>query len=189
VGNDQGVVQVIFNKHLDRITEVPVVREFLQRHRMKGCGCRVGENHSFILFRLPYVVEFHDALIENYLEITLSDLNAGLLIDGSVAFARSLELGLQDISQVRKRVFTNSPYLDIFLSEGVRKMDDLDSNLEAIDRLLPLIEAKGGLSSMRDGTFDPRFDFKDSVQPMYYGLKEKYLQCIGLPSIAQLPNP
>ena len=58
-------------------------------------------------------------------------------------------------------------------------MYGLHVTLEAIDTLFPLIKAKGGLASMRDGTFDSRFDFKDSVKPMWHGMKERYLRCIA----------
>jgi hypothetical protein len=167
-----------FNQHLDRLAEVPIVSEFMHRHGMRGKVCRTGENYSFILFRLPYVVEFRDDVTENYLEIRLSDISCALSIEGGSALGCSLDLGLQTLVELRSWTFDKHPLNDIFLSDGSLKMGYLYSDLDAFEKLLPLIEAKGGLSSMRDGTFDPRFDFKDSVQPMYPGLKEKYLRCI-----------
>lgn len=169
---------MIFNQHLDRLPEVKIVQDFMQKSEMQGKLCGNGGNYSFILFRLPYVVEFHDAAIENYLEITLSDLGSDLLIQGGTALGCSLDVGLQNLSELRSRNFEHHPQNDIFLSDKPEKMRYLHSHLEAIEKLLPLIEAKGGLSSMRDGTFDRRFDFSTSVQSTYPGLKEKYLKCI-----------
>lgn len=170
---------MIFNKHLDRLMEVDIVRDFVRRHHMTGKMCTDGDNHSYILYRLPYVIGFWDALIENYLEIVLMDMKAGLLLEGSSALGRSLDLGLQSLEVLRTRVFHNHPQGSIFLSDGDNKMDNLDSNLEAIDKLLPMIEAKGGLASMRDGSFESRFDFSSSIRPIYPGLNDRYLKCIA----------
>ncbi len=170
---------MIFNRHLDRLTEVGIVQDFMRRHSMQGKVCSKGDDSSFILYRLPYVIEFHDAQIENYLDVYLTDLKSQLRIWGSSALGCSLDIGLQNLVELRSWTFDKHPLNNIFLSDGSQKMGYLYSYLDAFDKLLPLIEAKGGLSSMRDGTFDPRFDFRDSVQPMYHGLKEKYLQCIG----------
>ena len=173
MGNYQKVVQMIYNKHLDRLTEVGVVQDFMQRHSMQGKMCSKGEDFSLILYRLPYVVEFYDALIENYLDVYLTDLGSGLRMSGGSALGCSIDLGLQNLSVLRAKDLTSSAANAIFLSEHFLKTRNLYSNLEAIDKLLPLIEAKGGLSSIRDGTFDPRFDFKDSVQPTSHGLTKK----------------
>lgn len=170
---------MIFNKHLDRLMEVKTVRDFMQTHYMKGKICSVGENHSFILYRLPYVVGFWDALIENYLEIVLVDMGVDLLLtDGSV-IGCSVDLGRQKREDLRTMDFSSHQQNDIFLSDGKQKMYGLYTTLEAIDKLLPLIEAKGGLASMRDGSFDSRFDFSSFVCPIYPGLKTRYLSCIS----------
>lgn len=168
---------MIFNEHIDRLTEIEIVQEFMRRNLMQAKLCNRGDDYSLILYRLPYVVEFHDALIENYLEVTLADLDGNLLIGGSSALGCSLDLGLQNVQQLRARNFEDHPLNNIFLSFQSQKMRNLHSFLEAIDKLFPRIEAKG-LSAMRDGTFDSQFDFTQSVSPMYYGLKEKYLQCL-----------
>ena len=148
---------MIFNKHLDRLMEVKTVRDFMQTHHMKGKICSVGENHSFILYRLPYVVGFWD---------------------GSV-IGCSVDLGRQKREDLRTMDFSSHQQNDIFLSDGKQKMYGLHTTLEAIDKLLPLIEAKGGLASMRDGSFDSRFDFSSFVCPIYLGLKTRYLSCIS----------
>ena len=168
-----------FNKNLDRLMEIKIVQVFMQHHNMRGKLCAKENLFSFIIYRLPYVVEFIDSSIENYLEIYMSDLDAGLLLSGGAAVDSAVLCGFQNRNELRTRTFKDFPKNDIFLLEGARKMFDLHCDFQAIDNLLPLIETSGGLSSMRDGTFDSRFDFKDSVQAMYPGLKEKYLQCVG----------
>ncbi len=177
MGNDQGVVQMIYNENLHRLTDVQIVKDFMRRQRFKVAPN--DNDFGLILFRLPYVIEFKDALIENYLEVYFSDLVGSLYIEGSPALGRSLDLGLQCLEELRLRDLSCYKDIDIFLSENEKKFSDLDAELEAIDKLLPLIEAKGGLVSMRDGTFDPRPDFKDSVKPMWHGMKERYLRCIA----------
>lgn len=168
---------MIYNEHMDRLTEVEIVQEFMRRNSMRTKLCNRDDDYSLILYRLPYVVEMHDALIENYLEISIADLASELILSGGSAVGCSIDMGLQDRAELKTRNFDTHPNNSIFLSFQGRKMYDLHCDLEAIDKLFPRIEAKG-LSAMRDGTFDSRFDFTQSVSPMYYGLKEKYLQCL-----------
>lgn len=169
---------MIFNEHLDRLIEVGIVRDFMQQQRMQGKLCSHKDNYSFILYRLPYVIQFYDALIENYLEIWLFDLNNLLAIQGGSALGCSLDLNLQSLSELRQRDFSNHPYQNIFLSFQKQKIGYLECDFEAISKLLPYIEAQGGLASLRDGTFDSRFDFSQSVQPMWPGKKESLLECL-----------
>ena len=158
--------------------ELDVVQKFMHDHNMHGKLCIRRDEYSLILYRFPYVVEFHDALIDNYLEISLSDISMELLLTGSRAVPISCQLGFQNIEELKIMNFTNDPKNNIFISEGSRKMLDLHCDFEAINKLLPSIEAKGGLASIQNGTFDTRFDFKDYLKPMYFGLKDKYLNCI-----------
>lgn len=173
------MVQMISNQRIDRLLEVDIVKSFIHRHGMLGKLCIDGDNFSFILYKIPYVIEFHDALIENYLEISLSDMSSDWMIDGGSALGCSIDIGLQNLEKLRNTNHESSIANTIFLSENFLKTRNLYSNLGAIDKLLPHIEAKGGLISMRDKTFDERFDFNDTVKPMYFGLKDKYLNCIN----------
>jgi len=177
MGNYQGVVQMIYNENLDRLMQVEIVKDFMRRQSFKVAPS--DNDFGLILFRLPYVIEFKDALIENYLEVYFSDLESRLYMEGSSALGCSIDIGLQHLEELRLRDLSCYEDKDIFLSENEKKYSDLDARLEAIDKLLPLIEAKGGLVSMRNGTFDPRPDFKDSVKPMWHGMKERYLRCIA----------
>ena len=170
---------MIFNERLDRLMEVDVVQNFMQAHRMQGKMCRDGTNPTFILYRLPYVVGFWDSVIENYLEIVLVDLDANLLIDYGSPVSIAIDLNLQNPDVLKVLNFEDHNQLDIFLSERALKMYCLHTGLEAIDKLLPLIESREGLVSMKDGSFDSRFNFSDSVKPVYPGLKERYQKCIG----------
>ena len=138
---------MIFNQNLNRLLEVRIVKEFQHHHSMQGKLRKDSNDASFILYKMPFVVEFHDALIENYLEVSLSDLNCKLMLDGSSAVACCLQMELLNLDLMRLETFDNHPQTDIFLSEGILKMDNLHSNLEAIDKLLPLIEAKSGSQS------------------------------------------
>ena len=168
---------MIYNENLDRLMQVEIVKDFMRRHSFKAAPS--DNDFGLILFRLPYVIEFKDALIENYLEVYFSDLLGCLYIEGSSALGCSLDLRLQNIEALRARDLTHDQNKEFFLSECDLKIRHLHSNLEAIDKLLPLIDAKGGLVSMQDGKFDSRFDFKDSVKPMWHGMKERYLRLIA----------
>jgi hypothetical protein len=163
---------MIHNLHLDRLMEVETVRSFTQKYRMQTKLCTRNEDSVFLLYRSPYVIGFREALIENYLEIFLIDMNADLLLtEGSLIFC-SVELGHQSREKLRTLDFSGHEKNDIFLSQGPTKMYGLQTTLEALDSLLPLIETKGGLTSMQNGTFDSRFDFSDLVTPTYANLKE-----------------
>lgn len=168
---------MIYNENLDRLTQVEIVKDFMRRQSFKVAPC--DNDFGLILFRLPYVIEFKDALIENYLEVYFSDLESRLYMEGNSALGCSIDIGLQRLEELRLRDLSCYEGIDIFLSENEKKFSDLDARLEAIDKLLPLIEAKGGLVSMQDGKFDSRFDFKDSVKPMWHGMKERYLRLIA----------
>jgi hypothetical protein len=172
------MVQMIYNKHLDRLQEIPFVQDFISRQGMCGKLCSEGENHSFILYRRPYAVEFYDALIENYLEISLLEPTSNYVLRASTASGICLEMGLQKIEALRQLDFRHCAQGPIFLSSDDTKMLSLYEHLDAIDKLLPLLEARGGLASMRDGTFDSQFNFSDLVQPMYPGLQERYKKCL-----------
>lgn len=166
---------MIYNENIDRLTEVKIVNDFVVNHKMASAPCKSIDECSLLLFRYPFFIEIHDALSENYLEITLSELTSGLLITGSSALGCSLDLGLQDINTLRARVFDDHPLNHLFLSFGPQKMRNLHSFIEALDKLLPYIE-ENGLQSMREGHFDRQFDFSQSIDLMYPGLKEKYSQ-------------
>ena len=168
---------MIYNENLYRLIEIKIVKDFIKLQHFKIALS--GNDSGLLLYKPPYIVEFKDALIENYLEIYFSDLKSELYMEGSSALGCSLDMGLQSLELLRARDLSNDCDKEYFLSENILKIRHLYSNLEAIDKLLPLIEAKGGLASIRDGTFDPRFDFKDSVKPMWHGLKERYLSCIA----------
>lgn len=169
---------MIFNEHIDRLVEISCVKEFMVRHDMNSTLCNRKDDYSLLIYRLPYVLEIYDALIENYLFIRLSSVDEGLVIEGNSALGCCLSLGLQDIAELRARSFEGDPQSSIFLSFNAEKMGDLASNLEAINKLLPVIKERG-LKSMLDGTFDERHDFKASVRTMYQGLKERYAFCIS----------
>jgi hypothetical protein len=173
------MVQMIFNKNLDRILGIELVQRFTMTHRMRGCKCSCKDDCCFLLYRIPYIVAFWDAYIENYLEVVLVDLDAGLLLEGASALGCSLDLKLQSLELLRAREFSKHPLNDIFLSMNAEKMRYLHSHLEAIDKLLPLLEGKGGLISMRNGEFSKEFDFTESVKPAHAGLSERLIACIS----------
>ena len=177
MGNYQRVVQVIYNQNLHRLTEVEVVKEFMWRQGFKVAPSDL--DFGLILYKLPYVIEFKDALIENYLEIYFSDISSACYMNEGDSIWCSISIGMQSREELKRLSFECHGQLDIFLSEGPQKMYGLQTTLKAIDKLLPLIEAKGGLASMHDGTFNSRIDFKDSVKPMWHGMKERYLRCIA----------
>ena len=168
---------MIFNENLERLVEVEIVQAFMKKHAMQAASCKERDSCSLILFRLPYVVEFHDALIENYLNCVLADVSSDLSMNDGDIYHASVALGFHDRVEVRNRNYEKHPKNDIFLSFQSQKMLDLHVDLEAIDKLLPQIEISGGLSSLRDDKFDSRRSFSDSVSPMPFGRKERLLRC------------
>lgn len=168
---------MITNKEIDRLTTVEVVRDFAMRNAMAVKLCEHKGEHSLLIFRTPYFVAIRDVLVENYLEITLSDLTSNLLITGSCALACSLELGLQDLEVLRSQTFNSDRSHELFLSFHLQKFDDLHTFLGAIDKLLSCI-ATGGLLALRAGRFNLGLECSQSIGPMYPGLREEYLRCV-----------
>lgn len=165
---------MIYNENMHRLTEVEIVKDFMQRRGFKVAPS--DNDYGLIIYRLPYVIEFKDALIENYLEVYFCDVDASALMQEGDIIWCSVTLGKQTREELKAVNFEGHPQNNLFLSDGAQKMYCLSTTVEAIDKLLPLIEAKGGLASMSDGTFDPRPDFKNSVKPMWHGMKERYLR-------------
>ncbi len=58
---------MITNAHIDRLLEVPLVQEVVQKNQFKTCLCQQGDDFTLLLYRLPYVIELRDTLVENYL--------------------------------------------------------------------------------------------------------------------------
>ncbi len=169
---------MILNQDIGRLIEVDIVSSFVAQHKMTPVDCRWSEGCSLLLTRTPYVVEFQDALIENYLDVTLADLSNGLLITGSSALGCSIDMGLQNLQSLKRQNFDHHPLLNVFLSFQAQKMGNLYSFLGAIDALMERIEEKG-LVTMLTGGFDEGFDFSSSVEPLYPGMLERYRLCIN----------
>lgn len=169
---------MIFNEHLERLMAVEIVRAFMKKHVMQAASCNARDNSSFILYRLPYILEFHDALIENYLNCVLADVSSDLLMNDGDIYHASVASGFHDRVEVKSRNYGKHPNNNIFLSFQPQKMLDLHVDLEAIDRLLPQIEIAGGLSSLRDGTFGTGGSFSDSVRSMPFGRRERLIACV-----------
>lgn len=167
-----------YNSHIDKLLEVEVVSKFLKRHNMRFARFIDGYFCGLVLFRYPYVVVLADSVIENYLESYFFSLSSRMLMEGGDLIATCVDMRLQDREELRRLSFESHPQIGIFSSCGVQKMYGLHTELEAIDKLLPLIEAKGGLSSLKDGSFDSRYDFSNYVRPLYDGWYEKFTKCI-----------
>jgi hypothetical protein len=167
------MAQLILNQNLDRILEIPFVQDFIQRQRMKTRPITDEDDYGLLIYRFPYALSFHEALSDSSLDIYLADLKSNQMLYASTANGLCLDMGLQDIVTLRKMDFKNHPQNSIFLSEGSSKMLSLHTDLDAIDKLLPLIEGKGGLMSLKDGTFDKNFELSHDVLTLPAGLSEK----------------
>jgi hypothetical protein len=167
------MAQLIYNQNIDRILEIPFFHDFIQRQRMNIKPITDKDDYGLIAYRFPYALCFHEALRDSSLDIYLADLKSNQMLYASTANGLCLDLGLQDIVTLRKMDFKNHPQNSIFLSEGSSKMLSLHTDLDAVDKLLPLIEKKGGLMSLKDGTFDEKFDFSRDVLALPAWLSEK----------------
>jgi hypothetical protein len=172
------MVQMRYNLQIEKLLEVEVVSKFLKRHNMRFAKCVDRDFCGLVLFRYPYVVVLAESVIENYLESHFFSLSSKILMEGGDLIATCVGMHLQDREELRRLSFESHPQISIFSSCGVQKMYGLHTELEAIDKLLPLIEAKGGLSSLKDGSFDSRYDLSSYVRPLYDGWYEKFMKCI-----------
>jgi hypothetical protein len=147
-------------------------------HEMRGAMCPDEMGQCFVIFRLPYVVVLWDAFIESWLEMAFVDMDADLLLsDGSLTHC-AIELGFQSREDVRRLDFSGHCQNCIFLSYGSQKMYCLQTGLDAIDNLLPLIESTGGLAVMRQRGIRCDTQFSNFVLPIYPGLKACLKSCI-----------
>lgn len=166
---------MITNAHIDRLLEIPLVQEVVQKNQFKTSLCQKGDDFTLLLYRLPYVIELRDTLVENYLETSLSDLDSERMIFGGSALGCCVHLGLIDIEALRQCVYEQQ-YESFFLSESALKLSDLYSDIEAFDKLLSIFEQQGMeplVSKLDNGAHE------FGTQPMYAGLKDKYLRCIS----------
>lgn len=167
--------EMISNNHIIQIERIPFVAEFLLKNEMKALTYTEDEDHSLIIYRAPIIIEVFDALIENCLQIMLSDLDQALGVSDGSLLHISFALGLQDKNVIRQMSFEGMFENSIFLSSGSEKMHNLYSALQAIDRLLPLLENKG-LQAIRDRSFQPPHDFSNLIFSMQSGLKYRYIR-------------
>lgn len=170
---------MIFNQHLDRIMELNFVQSFMATHQMQGRLCTAENDQSFILHHPPYAIVFWDAFTEDYLEIALVDMSSDLLLSDGSLTACAVDLGLQTREHLRSLDFSNHSQLDIFPSHGASKMYGLQTGLDAIDKILPIIKSSGGLSVANIGISDKDINLSNFVKPVYQGLKLRLSKCIG----------
>jgi hypothetical protein len=169
---------MIYNQHLEKLLEIPLVQAFMQNQKMKGKTFTDNTDSGLLIHRFPYVVCFHETLRDSSLDIYLVDIKANQMLYASTALGICLDMGLQDIAKLRELDFRNDPKNSVFLSAGSSKMLSLHTDLDALGKLLPIIEEKGGLISMKDGRFDKKFDFSRDVLTPPAGLSEELLRHI-----------
>jgi hypothetical protein len=169
------MAQMIYNTHVGRLLEIPFIQAFMKTHRMHAGLCGNEDMPSLVLYRMPYIIEFYDILVDYDLDILLLEPDANLMIPASRASGLCLEIGIQKAEDVDGLNFKGQPGNSAFQFNGELKMLSLHTDLGAIDKLLPILEEKGGLSSMLDGTFDSRFDLSETVERFPPGLsKDRY---------------
>lgn len=153
---------MINNEALHRVVSIPAVASFIQRFQMNSIMC----NGSFVLYSLPYIINFRDALIENHLEIYLVDLNRNLMADGHGVLAESLSRGFQSAELLnRERQNFSQTELSLFLSDQVNKLADLYAIVESINLLFPEISSHGLDSVIK------------STQPLGWSMRDRYAAC------------
>jgi hypothetical protein len=168
---------MISNNGIAQIARIPFVSEFLLKNEMSALTCAQDGEYSLIIYRHPIIIEILDALIDNCLQITLCDLHHTLYVSDGSLLHISFTLGLQDKKIIRQMSFEGMSETAIFLSSGPEKMHNLYSTLQAIDRLLSLLQSKG-LDAIRERSFQPPFNFSNLVCSMQPGMKDRYIRCM-----------
>jgi hypothetical protein len=154
---------MITNNSLYKLTEIPVLAGFIGKFHMKWKMC----GDYFLIYSYPYVVSLREALIENYLEIDLADLNESVRVSGSLLLGISLNRGLQNVEKQRElRKGFSAKELSYFLSNEEHKLGNLYDDIEALNLLFDEIKIEGLIS------------FKDLVSPLDSETNKRYLQCI-----------
>lgn len=169
---------MIHNENIERLLEIAIVQDLVKTFNMKTAIYSNKEQFSLILYVAPLAILISDRLIENIPDILIYDLKNKLFMTDWEITDLSNELFLIDRSQIAKQNFEDFDNNDIFISEGASKMFRLYSVLLRTKLLLPLFLAKNGFKSLKDGTFDSRFDFQNQTYsfnptefiPMYKAL-------------------
>lgn len=168
---------MIFNEHLERLLEVRVVKDFMVSRRLEATKFHDDAVSSLLLFRDAFVIEVRDALRENYLEIFLVDLDSDRVLEGGAAVGCSVDLGFQNLEEMRAKNHSVQTWESLFLSFEIEKMNNLQHHLAAFDRLFPLIETEGLRRLQNSGRKYPT-DFPLSIRPMYPLVKARYAKCL-----------
>jgi hypothetical protein len=121
--------------------------------------------------RDSYVVEFSEIIIDNYVEIWLSDMNSGLWVSsadargicGAINISAAIACQLDDI--LIERAFIS------FYSE---KAVSFPLDLSSIDSLLLYVASKGGMHSVANIAPPPPFNDRPYVRPMAHSQMQMY---------------
>lgn len=169
---------MIHNENIERLLEIDIVKDLVKTFNMKTAIYSNKEQFSLILYVAPLAILISDRLIENIPDILIYDLKNNLFITDWEITDLANELFVIDKSHSTIETYKNFDFNNIFISKGASKMSQLQYILLRTKLLLPMFLAKNGFKSLKNGSFDSRFDFQNQTYsfnpteflPMYKAL-------------------
>lgn len=154
---------MIHNENIERLLEIDIVKDLVKTFNMQTAIYSNKEQFSLILYVTPLAILISDRRIENIPDILIYDLKNNLYITDWEITDLANELFVIDKNQPSIESYKIFDSNNIFISEGASKMSQLHYILIRTKLLLPLFLAKNGFKSLKDGTFDSRFDFQNKT--------------------------
>ncbi|NIN58217.1 MAG: hypothetical protein GTN84_22510 [Hydrogenophaga sp.] len=171
MGRDEGVVQMIYNRRLEILLKSRCLQDFALRHHAVAQICDTKDRYSVLLVRGNYVIEISEIIIDNYVEVWLSDMGSNLWVSSADArgICRALDIPvavvclLDDISIERT-----------FISFHSEKAASFPLDFSSIESLLVYIFSHGGMGSVAHIAPPQPFNDRPYVRPMTHSQVQAY---------------
>lgn len=154
---------MIYNRRLEHLLKSRCLQDFSARHHAVARICDTKDRYSVLLVRDSYVVELSEIIIDNYVEIWLSDMKSSLWV--SSADARGICRAL-DVPVAVRCQLDDVPVERTFISFCSEKAISFPEDLSSIDSLLEFIASNGGMHSVAHLAPPSPFNDRPYVRPM-----------------------
>ena len=168
---------MIYNRQLEYLLTSRCLQDFSARYQSVARICETKDRYSILLVHDSYVVELSEIIIDNYVEIWLSDMSSGLWVSSTDArgicsainIPAAIVCKLDDISIERA-----------FISFHSEKAVAFPLDLCWVDSLLAFIASKGGMRSVAHIAPPPPFNDRPYVRPYVRPMAHSQVQMYQL---------
>lgn len=162
---------MIYNRRLEHLLKSRCLQDFAARHQANARVCETKDRYSILLIRDSYVVEISEIIVDNYVEVWLSDMNSRLCVSSADArgICRALNVPAATVCQL-----DDVPVERVFISFHSEKAASFPGELSPIDSLLVFIAGNGGMLSVAHIVPPPPFNDRPYVRPMAHSQMQMY---------------